>query len=637
MVNYGSIFHLNGFIWTRYPCFDVKLINYWIRKHSPSEKEIQKLKYFSSEKFNFWHIYFISGKSIWYILQTSITCYMLTIVDYREPQRNIETLGNGLSKFMCIYTNCSQLVLNYESANKTTKTTTKENFARDMTNLPVFSLCNPNLRKVVYPFVDLGSNGLILILCISLAMFCFCIVSQFAQSRKSIGDVTVLFIEAPEISMKILRSSMKKCYVDMISSLFSFRLNDISWRAERESSLAVNAQRQFQATNSKDKSKLLSLGHKLELKSEYKNMIEADYNVVGCKHLEQFIDDCIPLIRTDWWRQRMIWSHKLNFYLVLVPSLIITLSVILTIYLFVEFNNDWYERVTSGIKQQACSIWTQNIDGILVEDKHKTFIDLHKFDLSCSPIMLTHVIYAYSVMIFVLNSKNAIAYLSSSELLTMIREINSQIDVIIDYSYFVLDKRILSNTLKGFKSDQFNGMSESSYGTLRSTRLIVANSNYMPNKLGEKFKMVFLRNLLRSAHEDDWVTRPLIHNLIKTDKPYKARGINEKIVIQKLAYEIYNHNENKDQIGTLIELIEKLYIKIKFYLEIRNVYSESMTVLLFYMTISSYISIYTLLLLMRHTSDKRLIQCFVLFSFSYLAVCLIGTASLNYYVSYNNC
>lgn len=658
MFDYKELTHTISFVWSRFPCYKDEVIERLIQKHSPSPRDIERLKFFSYSKWQVWHISFIIIGTIFTIFHCSTAYYLLVTIDYSRPENNIETLTNGLSKFRCVYTNCSRLFLEQNDSHLAPEIL-KQKLARDMSRLPFFSLCHRKLRELTYPFLDMGSNGFTMVFFSGIAMACFCIVGQIAQLVSPAGDQTLLFVETPELATKMARSAMRKCYVDVLASLFVYRTNDVACRVERRLSRSNRT-----GANTSSKSKFVSLSDKLELKSEYKSMIEANYHVDTAERVDTFIDDCIPLIKTEWWRQRILLTYKLNFLGLLYPVAIMFIGVSWAFYEFVGWTNSWYDEVADSVEQQGCSIWAQNnhcrkdqCAASMIEDiyaKRRSSIDFHNFKLYFSVFILIQHYYSISVYLLVLNPKNLIAYISTSELLTLIQEIQSQISVIIELASFVLNEKKLievykrrnlvnsaSDAIENFYLTKLIGKNYTNFidhdhharfGLLRGISKLRSKQTKLV-EMDKRFRLIYLRQLLQMEHEHEGLIRPTGNTLVRCDTHIAATITNEQIIHQRIAHEIFTYDRDQDQLATVIDLLEKLYIKVKYFVEIRADYGRTITVQLYYVTVAAYIAAYTMLLLMRHIPDQHLLRGLVLSAFCYFVVCLFGTASLNHYVS----
>lgn len=620
MVDATNLFHTILFAFTRYPCYNDITIEKILQKYSANKQDIEQLRFFSYSKWKLWHTVLISIAISFWLFHSSVATYLLIATNYNNPNENLEHIANGKVKFWCIYTNCSRFIEQSDPIKSTS-------LAQDLLQIPYFSLCHPKIRQISYPSVDSGINGCLLILLISCGTFNYAIVSQIVQFLRPSGDDTILFIAAPDLATKIMRYTMRKSYVDLLASMFVYKTNRIKYTMERR---LLRLRDHFGVIRGSNFRGLNDNTTKNQI--EFENLIKAHYNHGQSDQVDEFIDDCIPLFRTNWWRNRVVHSYKYYLIYVMAPCLFSVFTGLLVFIDGIITRNALYQRIAIHLDKQNCSIWTNNAkddNNIVDHSRVDTILNFHTISVTVGPAIIIQHLYTSFVSLYSLNPKTLAAYISQSELMSLIREIESQLFVVNELAniqFNIKDYRSIGSSTSNLKMDT---IISTCCSTLPSPFKSIKQQQQQQNPA--KFKLCQIQNLLKQKHSNDKFIGPTGQSLRIENGPYKSNDTNDLVFNQRLAFEIYENEQ--DCLRTLIDLLEKLYIKMKFYLILRANYGRSLTLLLFYFALGSYINAYVVLILMRHLPDKRFLVGFVGVCFSYFAITLLATSSLNNYVS----
>lgn len=662
-----------------YPIYKDSQIEKIIRKFGPSGSDLKELQSFSHTRWKLWHIIVLIMAIVFFLFHVYTSMFLFLSFDYINPENNLEFTGNGEVKFWCLHTNCSRLFKNSDKNNNDndndndsykfneTLNVESNDLANDFLYLPYYAICRPIMRRFAFPAADFGLNGYFYIQIIGLGMFDFCVIGQIAQFLDPSGDETILFVYAPELMLKMIRESMRKSYIDLLTSMFIFKSNRIRNLIERRLTRLNKA-------NITHDSRFIALNEKIVDPYDYDKLIKAHYQHGKTTHIEEFIEDCLPLIRTDWWRQRILFSYKI-FMSIILPYNVIS-GTIAGSNVFtkgIKLREPIFERIGATLSEQNCFLWTnqqKSYDNINEGDKQ--IIDMSKFKTPFGWLPYIQQYYASITNQLILNSTLLGAWISQTELLTLIREIHSQLYILIELASIYINlvecddidsvkfddtfnSRALSQLPK--KSINYANLSDKHDDDIVQTidyeiefhthefikliedekRTIQINCINHPNEEAlfddpKTFRLSNMRELLRLQHVNKRWISPTGNALNDRIEPTKAKKLNNLIFNQRFALEIYLTNPNN--LNTFIELSEKLYIKMKFYINVRKNYSKSMAAMLFYFSLCSYINLYwTLLLLYNRIQDKTLLEGLIILCFLYVVMCLFVVASLNNHVS----
>lgn len=661
MLDAVYLYKLILFSWFHYPVYKKTQIDNIRQKYAPSEKDLHELEFFAQSRWTFWHILVMVIAAAFSLFHCSTSMYLFSANDFVNPANNLEVLDSGEVKFWCLETNCIRI---FSSLNESSKLNELDKLASDFFELPFFGLCRPTVRQFAFPATDLGLNGYLFIQAIGLGMFNYCILAQLAQFFSPSGDDTVLFVYAPGLMLKMIRESMRKFYIDLLTSMFIYKANRI------RSSLERRLTRLNEANISHD-SRFMPFNEKIRDPEDYEKLIKAHYQHGKTSHVEEFLDDCLPLIRTEWWRQRILFSYR-KFVTFVIPNGLVggTIAGLKVISSGIKLREELYKEAAKSMSQQNCHVWLTNDQA----KDSRQYIDFNTYKISFGWFPYFQQIYASISNQLVLSSTSLGALISQIELISLIGEIQSQMCVLIElaniyinqfeckdteqnsyddvvniqlaspshkenYCKFGLENIICSDSdeddqhrpvdvqLNNHNSEfikLIEAEKQSTFGRLKSENCHTSGRN-------KTFKLNHVRELLKKQSANKRWIRPTKSYLNDRLEPYRAKGLNNQIFNQRFALEIYL--SDPDNLNTFIELSEKLYIKMKFYLQAREHYSKSLTSMLFYFSLGSYLNAYFTLLYLHRLPDKKLLEQFIMICFAYFAITLLATSNLNHYVS----
>lgn len=615
--------------WLRYPIYKNKWIEKIILKYSPSNEEISQLRSYSASNrvLLTWHILLILYALSFFFFTCSLTMILLLYNDYINPENNIgyNSDETGSINLWCLHTNCTNFSADVDVNSSLSQ---RANLARDFLKLPFFSLCYPNIRSIALPLVDLDTDGYLLMLYTSLGMFSFCVNCQVAQVLNPTGDESMLFAVMPDLTLKIVHDKLRKIYVGMLVSSYIYKRNYIKDKLIRTShgqpKTAISGDDAAMITNSKfnylsqlDIIKHQSLCAKSNYQADFDHLMKAHYHCGDTKYVDLFVMDCVPLIRTKWWHERLNYTYKIN---ILIGSPISTCMVFLCMYfvkLQIDVKNQVYSEIGRSMEKNNCKIWTRNRadDGTIGID----LVDLANYKISYnSGNIIQHIFNSVVNLTLIMGPCMLSSYICQTELLSLIHEIQSQLAVILELVNIQLwpDDRI-DHVL-------MNSRCIGDHCPREAIKIVGIDKNLSISKLN------FQRELLRLENTN----LKLIHSIgtvLSSGNYSKAKRLAPSIFNRDLAIEMLAGDKNDKTI--LIDLLGKLYVKVKFYLNSRDHYGQSFTLLILYATLSCYIESFLFLAILRKSKDKYVLNILMVLSTYFFASSLLLIIRLNYHVS----
>lgn len=292
-----------------------------------SESEIKE--YSSTSKTNQSHqfvLILISYYALYSLKSAYYIHFTLNSIDHYNLESNIKPVTDGkLSNFItysCLISNCSQLT---EDSN---------NFAKDLWTLPIFSLCNQYIRSYYTPLVNLGSVGLMTNMFIVYFIFYGSFI-PIKQLISPIGNETLMFILAPNITRNQLKEKLKE-----IKSMFEFSKSMANTRNCQ--SIKLNVFRE-------------------PIDSSHDDGEDDEDNDVTdyCQVSEEYIEDCLPAVRSDWWRHQMASIFCRVFVFFIIFEVIIGVWFVIFERHYIIWLTNTMHKYSTHMNKTKCSIWKQ--------------------------------------------------------------------------------------------------------------------------------------------------------------------------------------------------------------------------------------------------------------------------------------
>lgn len=256
--------------------------------------------------------------------------------------------AGSVIKFGCLATNCSRM--------------SKENaIIDDLTFLPIFKLCFPSLQPLFFPVLDTNLIGLILHAIVYYLILIYGIWLPIDLYINPLHHEAGLFVFVPETIRRyhgelarnylIDRSTSMKCYY------YGWRDNLLQTRSRGFKSQLFQPRKQTYSIN-----QTLIYKHPEEedkyLKAENAQLqkLSKDYSLLS-KSVKNYIDDCMPLIRTEQYRLLMVG----HYWFLLVVGILYVGTIWITCVLIANHTivNKQREFVQFDqyIRAAGCALW----------------------------------------------------------------------------------------------------------------------------------------------------------------------------------------------------------------------------------------------------------------------------------------
>lgn len=267
-----------------------------------------------------------------------------------------------VTSFGCLMTNCSKLSIG-------------NSFEDEMVSLPVFRLCFPTLQAYYFPILDISLFGLIIQTVSNFVIFVFGVVMPINLYTNPLSHEADVFVFTPDTVHRLHGEIARKYLIDVLTSMRCFYQ---TWKKNLplivmdEQSTAVIS-KPGQLSRRLFGSLISNQIHDEEsyLKAENSQLqrIRQDYSLLH-KNLRNYIDDCVPFIRTRYFISMMnkqYWSILISCFLYICALAV--LVVIVTHNATIERERELLQ-IDRFIESTGCAIWRS------IDDSHIDYIRL---------------------------------------------------------------------------------------------------------------------------------------------------------------------------------------------------------------------------------------------------------------------
>lgn len=378
------------FVLARYPVFQAEYIDRSINKPTTSREDLQSYNESSNRRGRFRTILLVLVYVVYSIKNSIVPIRTLLLFDHYNLESNIELVGGKTSpeqwlRSSCLVTNCTRLSKN-------------RSLAEDLSKLPIFHLCTPYLDKIYSPITKLDALGLLLYATSTFSLLLLGSWVPVQQLLYPTSNETIMFITAPEATTRTMRVKARELLVELFVSNDNFCLNSTEKRNNFSTKrrLIDRASVRNRSNGYNPVTKTQNGPKRVTLDSDKPLGIPVDSWVcrVSGKTNEQFeriADDCLPTIRSNWWRHLTAQAFCQVLALTLATYATATVFVIALIQKKIYEKQDLLNEFANEIRQQNCLILANfkrynndDLHGFIMGDE----IQLSQLDLSWTGLAL---------------------------------------------------------------------------------------------------------------------------------------------------------------------------------------------------------------------------------------------------------
>lgn len=296
---------------------------------------------------------------------------------FKSAITNRSSVTQSGIRFGCLYTNC-------------TKLSKVKSFAEDLITVPVFKLCFPHLRDYYYPVLDTNVFGLSVCSIISYLFLLFGFIAPVCLYFWPLTHEVGIFVLAPKTIRRFHGEIIRRYMIDRLVSLKN-EFNIMS-----SNSQTANEAYQLDARNDQ-----------LDLAPENNQLrkLKRDYNLLS-KRMRNYIDECIPLARSEEYRLIMSRQYFLGVILCGFYFSIWSLGIMFIMHYSTLAYEEYLKLIDEYVEATGCSVWrlgenSSSIPSLKISDPPTrwtifTAIEFLILYLSCTYLMTIDI--AMSIM-----------------------------------------------------------------------------------------------------------------------------------------------------------------------------------------------------------------------------------------------
>lgn len=555
----------------RYPCYDhKKLVE---MSHTLIEPD-EQVHYFavSAKRFRVRQMLFLIMCLANYFVYTAVGFSRIFTIDYLRPEKNVFKLENGLTGYSCLATNCNRISRN-------------ASLEVDLVQFPFFRLCYNYVAPLFPPLVDGGRAPAYFLSILVNGDIVYIGTPNILQWIAPQSDSPMMYIFAPKTEIKMFRNKVKIYLRDISSSWLNTRqimLNRYAEDWQRATGCPFGeAQRYI------DSSKYNS-----DQNREFERMLYASYphpDETKYSQLESYVDDCLPNTRTSLWRRQAEVVAVVSTTLTIQAAIAAPIVTIVGMIMFMDRKQSYFDTFVAEIEHQNCSFWrlsnASNMaaiwqasqlgqSGPVLLDQ----VDSSEITTDWSLFALVNTFFVSFMSVIALTQLYTWCYLNSVELCYWFDELLEQITALTEMAKIQRIYKTRMSTRDVAEMERESKRRSFSQFLLKSTR------DQFLVKYGNPFALFF---------------RVEIVNLHPSCGP-------------KLSHVLDSQKDTVDTLSGLVELeldlsfvemLEKVYINLRVFLDYFEGYSTSLIYLAFYSSAVPYICGFLFVIGLRKTEQ----------------------------------
>lgn len=310
------------------PSVDKKFVIEQVAVESTPPNELREFERISSNNIK-WILILICC-NIAFVFKTGVTMRALhSVINYHDHEGTIKYLGKDLHQFSCVITNCTSIMEGHS-------------LAQDLGAMPLFSICFPFLSKINVPIVLMEDFGMLTFALSAFGVLLTGVLIPALQILSPRSADTIMFLPTPIVVTRMTRDRVIE-YLGQVSESYSnFIKLGVSWCRRIDIDSRARCR----------------MG--LATEQSYEARMSSEY-----------LDDCMPLVRSSWWRQKL--AKIMFFNNILFSSF--NFSLILVVVFYINYRGGCKQKLIKQmswrIQELGCGVWE-------AEDTNRELIDFVK-------------------------------------------------------------------------------------------------------------------------------------------------------------------------------------------------------------------------------------------------------------------
>lgn len=385
------------------------------------------------------------------------TMLSIDLLDYNKlgpnnwtPESNFSFVASPtvLIEFGCLTTNC-------------TKLSPENNIISDLKRLPVFKLCFPNLRLFYYPILDTHYFGLTMHTVITLCIFIMMILLPLHSYVGPLTHDSVVFVVAPSTIHRLHAEVVRQFLIERLNS---FKVYYESWKkSEQEQSCVQLFERKPHSLSQINRKQAIeglnpSYSEQIQL-----DRLDEDYSSMRNKKIKDYIDDCIPMIRSDFYVD--ILKKQYWFLIATLSAYVLMLSVTCMVIPshMTETQVQEQRKMDQFIDAMGCSIWIAESTGPEV----KSIAKVAEPEIKWTWLVFMDVLLELIPSILVVCLALPISIIAIQELNVVVDEQKDRLQLVLELTELFNEMPVENSSTRGLNPICSDRINDSSFKELR--------------------------------------------------------------------------------------------------------------------------------------------------------------------------
>ena len=457
-----------------------------------------------------------------------LTYFSLFVVRYAYSFIHLGSVSGSLNyvlernivEYACLATNCSRL-------------STAGSLKQQLLGLPTCVICHSKWISFFWsPYVNLVPLSVLLNCICCLYMVAANVCLPLSQISLKAGSELMMFIVAPKITSRMFLDKIRNIKLTIEASIINYK--------------------QFQDPSFKIK----LIQHKATFANE-RTAMRREWPVVDMINKEnqlnicnEYFEDCLPAVRTEWWRLKAASIHYYLQCLFLFLQVSVGGFIVVHLERYVDLVYQMILEFSQYMRSVGCTIW-------LRDDPAKRPIDLDQVDIFWNSFSLPDVLIAVTLTVNLIGAIFFSMYIIMCELITWRRELIRHIMLSIEFTR-LMDCITLGSQAK-----------ITSFGAHTKYRMAHMRDQFISDTSYGLFYMI-TKNLGSHNHQVGL-------ERVQTRQAYR------RWALTILAQEGPMH-----LVETQVIMVEKLYISLRLFMGIVDMYSPNVAVIILFVNFATY-------------------------------------------------
>lgn len=263
-------------------------------------------------------------------------------------------------QYGCLRTNCTKELSRFTGGDE----------IEGLINLPIFTLCHPNLRPFYVPLTGTHTSGILFAAAAACLYFAVAIIMPINLKLSPIQTDLFVDLLAPNVSLYCTCVSLHKALSLMLYSAINYCRN---WKIDPNENLRNRIKLDGRSSRAKRRHKVCSISDPSSLTgiSDFKDYqikmlelrkLELDYSDLDAS-TRNLIEDCLTIFKTNLWHKISARQFFLSVTYLFVAMLIAAILTGAQVQYMMTIRSRYLRDAEQLIRKSDCQLWSVNLNG----------------------------------------------------------------------------------------------------------------------------------------------------------------------------------------------------------------------------------------------------------------------------------